>query len=503
MSAAKICPQCGTEYPPTERFCAKDGTALRSQETAADLVGSVVADRYLILSQLGEGGMGRVYLAEHVKMGRKSALKVLHPSLMKDISAISRFNREAANASRISHPNVAAIYDFGETPDGMVYLAMEYVEGLSLTSLAAQLGGGTMPMARAAEIVRQTAEALGAAHDMGIVHRDLKPDNIMVARARDGSDWVKVVDFGIAKAAGAGAESQKVTKTGHVIGTPDYMSPEQLAGDNLDGRSDIYALGLVAFHLLTGTLPFPADSQQESMIMRLTEKPLTLAAARPDMSWPADLQAVMDKALERDVDARYRTAPEFGRELARAIAKMPATQTGRFATPISVNPAGTAAAPAPVPPTRVAVAKRRRTPMLVGIGAAIVIVAGGFTAMNLMGGNNQAAARDTTQLSATLPADTQPKAPDSTVSQRLTALIDLSNDPAQSQRVLSSVDGLAPQARSSEELFFVARLRASVAAATGDTTKACGILKTAKDSLATAEVDKVNDRMKNVYSCPR
>jgi serine/threonine-protein kinase len=515
VSAAKICPQCGTEFPATERFCAQDGTALRSKESATDLIGAIIADRYLILSHLGEGGMGRVYLAEHVKMGRKSALKLLHPSLTKDISAISRFNREAANASRISHPNVAAIYDFGETNDGLVYLAMEYIEGLSLTSLVSQLKGGTMQMARAAEIIRQTAEALGAAHDMGIVHRDLKPDNIMVAQGRDGTDFVKVVDFGIAKAAGPGADAQKVTRTGHVIGTPDYMSPEQLAGDTLDGRSDIYALGLVAFNLLTGTLPFPADSQQESMIMRLTEKPVTLAEARPEVAWPADLQTVMDKVLERDVDARYRTATEFGREFARAVGRMPSKVTGRFATP-TIGSVPVAAAQ--VPPTRVAAAAKGRNPMVVGVAAAVVlvaavvIIAGGVMAMNMFGGNRVSATSDTTQptgaqlsgtpASSTVPADSTPKAPDSTVSDRLMAMIDLSNDPTQSQRVLLTVQGLQAQAKSSEELFLVARLRGSVAAASGDTAKACGILKAAKASLAQSEVKKANDRIKNVYSCP-
>ncbi len=492
MSAAtpKICPQCETEYPASERFCAKDGTALRSAESGADLVGSIVAERYHIISKLGEGGMGQVYLAEHVKMGRKSALKVLHPSLMKDISAISRFNREAANASRISHPNVASIYDFGETPDGMVYLAMEYVEGQSLTAISAQLGGGTMPMARAAEIVRQAADALGAAHDMGIVHRDLKPDNIMVARTRDGGDLVKVVDFGIAKAAGAGGDDQKVTRTGHVIGTPEYMSPEQLAGDTLDGRSDIYALGLVAFNLLTGTLPFPSDSQQEAMIMRLTEKPLTLAAARPDIVWPADLQSVMDKALERDASARYKTAPELGRELARAIGRMPSGVTGRFATPI-------ATAPAPVPPTRIAPATKRKAPMLIGVGAIVVIAGGGLLAMKMSGAKAQPAA-DTT--SPTTQAAGAP-APDSTVTQQLTVLIDSANVAARGPQVLATVDALAPRAKSSEELFLVARLRSTVAAASGDTAKACAVLKAARDSLAPSEIARIDDRSKNVLSC--
>ncbi|HEY4137738.1 MAG TPA: serine/threonine-protein kinase, partial [Casimicrobiaceae bacterium] len=285
-AALKVCPQCGTEYPANARFCEIDGTSLRSAGGATnDLVGTIIADRYHVMKKLGEGGMGQVYLVEHVKMGRKSALKVMHPGMVKDVDSISRFNREAANASRIAHPNVAAVYDFGETTDGIIYLAMELVEGPPLTNvIEAQ---GALPAKRAAEIVRQTAEALAVAHDLGIVHRDLKPDNIMIAKTRDGLDLVKVVDFGIAKAADSAA--QKVTKTGLVVGTPEYMSPEQLAGDKLDGRSDIYSLGLVAFNMMTGKLPFPSDSAQESMIMRLTDRPKPLAAMKPDVAWPADV----------------------------------------------------------------------------------------------------------------------------------------------------------------------------------------------------------------------
>ena len=248
MSQEKICPTCGTEYPANERFCPRDGTALRSQGGGTDLVGSIIAERYHVLKKLGEGGMGQVYLAEHVKMGRKSAVKVMNPGMVNDADAISRFNREAANASRINHPNVAGIYDFGETPEGLIYLAMEFIEGESLTSLVER--NGALPPLRAANIAKQAADGLQVAHEMGIVHRDLKPDNIMIAKNRDGSDCVKVVDFGIAKA--AGAENQKVTKTGLVVGTPEYMSPEQLAGDKLDGKSDIYSLALVAYNMLTG-----------------------------------------------------------------------------------------------------------------------------------------------------------------------------------------------------------------------------------------------------------
>jgi eukaryotic-like serine/threonine-protein kinase len=308
----KICTACGAEYGDEVLFCQRDGTPLRPSGPTTDLVGQVIADRYHITKKLGEGGMGQVYLAEHVKMGRRCAVKIMTPGMMSDPDAISRFNREAANASRISHPNVCAIYDFGETPEGLIYLAMEFIEGRSLTALLEELG--TLPLARAASILTQCADALQVAHDLGIVHRDLKPDNIMVVTAR-GRDTVKVVDFGIAKAVGADSTDQKVTKTGFVVGTPEYMSPEQLAGDPVDGRSDIYSLGLVFYRMLTGGSPFPAESQQETMIKRLTDDPLPLAVARPDVRFPAELQRVMDLALARSPTERYASAADFGRDV--------------------------------------------------------------------------------------------------------------------------------------------------------------------------------------------
>ena len=391
MSQLKICPQCGAEYELDQRFCPKDGTTLRMQGNESDLVGSIIADRYHVLRKLGEGGMGQVYLAEHVKMGRKSAVKVMNPGMVNDADAISRFNREAANASRINHPNVAAVYDFGETGDGVIYLAMEYVEGPPLTSLIEQLGA--LPPLRAAEITRQASDALSVAHDMGIVHRDLKPDNIMIAKNRDGTDLVKVVDFGIAKA--ADNESQKVTKTGLVVGTPEYMSPEQLAGDKLDGRSDIYSLGLVAFNMLTGKLPFPSESAQEAMIMRLTDKPKPLSEMKPDVAWTPEVQAVMDKALERDANLRYQSAGLFGRELYKAVSAMPQSVAAEAGTQVmgAASVAAAAGATAAIPATRVAGAADRKSakqapaptpsgkskvPLLAAI--AVVVVLGGGTA---------------------------------------------------------------------------------------------------------------------------
>ena len=390
MTALKICPTCSAEYPANERFCPRDGTALRAQGAAGgDLVGSIVAERYHVIRKLGEGGMGTVYLAEHVKMGRKSAVKVMNPGMGQDADAISRFNREASNASRINHPHVAGIYDFGETPDGLIYLAMEYVEGESLTSMVR--AQGALPAMRAAEITRQAAEGLSVAHEMGIVHRDLKPDNIMLAKNRDGSDCVKVVDFGIAKA--ASNEAQKVTRTGLVVGTPEYMSPEQLAGDPLDGRSDVYSLALVAFHMLTGTLPFPSETAQEAMIMRLTDRPRTLAEMKPDVTWTPKVQQVMDRALERDAKARYQTASEFGRALHAAVREMPSSAEGSASTLLMGAVTGT------VPKTRLAPAE----PAPSGTGLlmqrpnrARVAMAAGVVGTLLLGGAVYATQRDRT-----------------------------------------------------------------------------------------------------------
>ncbi|MBI5600871.1 MAG: serine/threonine protein kinase, partial [Gemmatimonadetes bacterium] len=226
-------------------------------------------------------------------------------------------------------------------------LAMEFIEGQSLTSLVEKTGA--LPPARAASIIHQSADALQVAHDAGIVHRDLKPDNIMIAKNRDGTDLAKVVDFGIAKA--HSSDAQKVTKTGMVVGTPEYMSPEQLSGDKLDGRSDIYSLALVAFNCLTGKLPFPSESAQEAMIARLIEQPKTLAEMKPDIAWPAEVQQVMDKALARDANERYQSAAQFGRELWAACESMPASQAAEAGTQVLSAPASAAVG---VPKTRVA-----------------------------------------------------------------------------------------------------------------------------------------------------
>jgi eukaryotic-like serine/threonine-protein kinase len=317
----KVCPTCQREYPDELRFCQDDGATLRLVE-GSDIVGSVIADRYHVTAKIGEGGMGTVYLGRHVKMGRLSAIKIINATHAQDAESIARFHREAANAARINHHNVCAIYDFGETAEGLIYLAMEYVEGETLSHLLDRQGA--LPFDVAADLITQTAEALQKAHDLGIVHRDLKPDNIMIAKSPDGRLTAKVVDFGIAKAVGPSPE-QQVTKTGLVIGTPEYMSPEQLSGDTLDGRTDIYSLGLVAFRMFTGTLPFEGESTQEVMFKRLTDDPLTLREAAAGSSFPSDLQAAIDRALARMPADRYGSARDFAHAVTTAVAAAPAS----------------------------------------------------------------------------------------------------------------------------------------------------------------------------------
>jgi eukaryotic-like serine/threonine-protein kinase len=303
-AAGKICPRCRVVFGPELRFCPADGSGLVSPSGSRDLVGRVIAERYHILGKLGEGGMGTVYLAEHVRMGRRCAVKVINPTLAHDADSVSRFKREAANASRINHPNVAAIYDFGESRDDIVYLAMELIEGEALSVILHR--EGALSPSRAIELARQTAEALAAAHELSLVHRDLKPDNIMVTQAR-GSEIVKVVDFGIAKVT-QGAR-QTVTRTGYVVGTPAYMSPEQCLGEVLDGGSDVYSLGCILYEMLTGQRAFAAPSGEVSLARRLSEPPPHPRQVKRHLA--KSLDRLVTKALARAPEERFQSALEM------------------------------------------------------------------------------------------------------------------------------------------------------------------------------------------------
>jgi len=365
---AKVCPTCEKEYGDDVLYCSADGCTLQSLTLGDDLVGTVVADRYLITDKIGEGGMGQVYLARHVRLPQNVAVKVLHPWLVRDANVVTRFRREAVNASQIENEHVARVFDHGEIGDGLFYIAMEFVEGKPLGEIVAR--NGPLPIPRAIEITRQVADALAAAHERPtpIVHRDLKPDNILLGVRRDGSDRAKVVDFGIAEAVSGGGP--KLTQQGLVIGTPEYMSPEQLSAISLDGRSDIYSLALVTFYLLTGKLPFPGESPHESALMRLRDRPKTLAEVTNDGTWPPALQAVMDKALARAPAERYDTAPEFAHALADAVGvpERPALTP----TPVRVDV---------LPPRQLPASEQKRS-RKVAVGSAIVL---GIAAIAVVG----------------------------------------------------------------------------------------------------------------------
>jgi serine/threonine-protein kinase len=326
VSQPKICPRCGESYDDATAFCAKDGARLVRGGLTSDLIGTVIAERYRVVSRIGEGGMGQVYLAEHVRMKRKSAIKIMRPSLVGEVEALQRFTREAENASQLSHPNIAAIFDFGETPDGVVYLAMEYIDGESLAAKLDQYVALHPDVA--ADILGQAADALQAAHDVNMLHRDIKPDNIMLGKRNDGTYMVKLVDFGIART--MDGNDQRLTRTGFAVGTPQYMSPEQLSGDVLDASSDQYSLALVAFFALTGKHAFPSESSKESLIARLTSRPRTLQDAKQDVQWPEALQEIFNRALSPEPGDRFPTVSDFAHALAGAISNMTPSQTAEL-----------------------------------------------------------------------------------------------------------------------------------------------------------------------------
>ncbi len=305
----RICPQCGTRFDQPIQYCPNDGSqtyeAVENQAKPQDpLLGRVIDGRYRVEQQIGEGGMGVVYMAAHTVLQKRLALKVLRGDSSRDADVVQRFMQEAQAATSIGHPNIIDISDFGRLPDGAVYFVMEYLDGSSLSDMIKR--GGSVPTAEAVHLVRQIASALEAAHQRGIVHRDLKPDNIFVIKQGQDPRFVKVLDFGVAKVGGA---ASKLTKTGMVFGTPHYMSPEQAAGHSVDQRTDIYALGVIMYEMFTGKVPFDADT-----FMGILSKHMFEAPARPtDVQGAAlgPLEAVILRALEKNPDHRYQSMSEL------------------------------------------------------------------------------------------------------------------------------------------------------------------------------------------------
>jgi serine/threonine protein kinase len=284
------------------------------------LIGQTIGN-YLVTQKLGEGGMGSVYLAEHPSIGKKVALKVLHSEFSTDQEVTARFFHEAKAVNDIGHPNIVDIVDFGILQAGpgreqLVYFIMEYLAGLTLSQLIR--AEAPLPPERALGIGLQIADALAASHKCGIVHRDLKPDNIILMQRGRERDFVKLLDFGIAKLTSGGAVGSHRTRTGIVMGTPAYMSPEQCEGrnDRVDWRTDVYALGIVLYEMLTGRVPFQGDGYGEILVQHLTRPPVPPSQIRV---LPAHVEVVVLKALEKRADLRYPTMEEFMRAMSDPV----------------------------------------------------------------------------------------------------------------------------------------------------------------------------------------
>ena len=306
---ATICATCTQHFSPETRFCPFDGHALvpaADWDPASDpLLGTVIDHRYRVERVVGGGGMGLVYAVCHTKLGKRFALKALRADLASEPEVAQRFIQEARTAAAIEHPGLVETTDFGHLPSGQPYFVMEFLEGESLSQTLRRTG--PLPVTRALEITRQAAAALFAAHEHGIVHRDVKPDNIHLGSSDGVRDRVKVVDFGLARVAGA----SRRTKAGIIFGTPHYMSPEQASGDATDQRSDIYALGAVMYEMVSGRPPFEADTYMGVLSEHLHRAPTPPTELRPDTPLLLEVEPLILRCLEKDPVNRYQTLKEL------------------------------------------------------------------------------------------------------------------------------------------------------------------------------------------------
>ena len=358
---SRICPRCRTKYATQERFCRTDASVLVEPADMQRL--DTTVGNYHLSTILGRGGMGTVYSGEHVYIGKKVAVKVLHPRFAKYEDAVKRFLREARSASSINHPNIVDVTDFGPTPDGGVYFVMEYLEGTSLEDLIEKKGA--LPLHRALNVSNQMALALAAAHEKGIIHRDLKPDNVMLIRKpgrrdlvrmltpdpgdgattakfviekEDEYDFVKILDFGIAKVLHHEESAPGQTLAGAVFGTPEYMSPEAARGAEVDHRADVYSCGVILFDMMTGRPPFEASAAAEVLAMQINKQPPSPREVAPHLEITEGAEHLVLKAMQKDPTRRHQNMDDFRAELQHCYGSI---AYKRHATKVpGVNPKG-------------------------------------------------------------------------------------------------------------------------------------------------------------------
>jgi tRNA A-37 threonylcarbamoyl transferase component Bud32 len=354
------CPTCQTVVDDSQRFCPSCGTPLAQPsaggagEATDPMLGQVLGSKYKVVRLLGEGGMGAVYEGEQ-QLGttvRKVAVKTLHPHLSRDPKVKARFEREVGTIAELEHPNTIQVFDFGSTPEGILYIVMEFLQGKSLADTLEKQGA--MSPERTIDIFSQVCGSLEEAHRRGIVHRDLKPDNVVLVERAGKKDFVKVLDFGIAKRASEEDKNeQKLTQQGMVLGTPPYMSPEQFTGQPIDARSDIYSLGVMAYEMLTGKLPFRANTAFEWANQHMTQAPIPIESMAEGMRAPAAMRAAILRALAKAPGDRFQNVADFSAALAgkgappeAAAASMGRAKT-EVGTPLDVAAAFGGAVPTP------------------------------------------------------------------------------------------------------------------------------------------------------------
>jgi tRNA A-37 threonylcarbamoyl transferase component Bud32 len=335
-------------------------------------LGCTIDSRYKVEGIIGEGGMGVVYQCRHKIIDKRVALKILRADLARDAEVTERFLMEAKAASAIADEHIISISDFGQLPDGAAYFVMEFLEGTPLAQLAG--GGRPMPLERILPIARQLAEGLGAAHQRGIVHRDLKPDNVFLIQRGKEADFVKILDFGIAKVSSTGGG--RLTQAGSVFGTPHYMSPEQAAGTPLDQRGDIYSLGVMLYELATGRVPFDAENFVGILSQHLYQEPPAPRAAAPDAQIPEEFEAIILKCMAKKPEQRYQAMVQLRDDLWQLERRLIAQRTPDSTLAALQDPSASVEGTALSTELTLASLRPRRWPLIAAILAPIAVVSG-------------------------------------------------------------------------------------------------------------------------------